>query len=148
MSREDLARRQAALVAALVTSLPMPEGFDEPRVRVAAAALMRKRASEVAAAWPALRVSFGPRWNDAFATWAAGRPPNGALRDGWDFARSRAADLGQSAAIELAQREVALRYDALSTPRRRRAPALRRTSGGAVIQLFGRVHTRTRRTPP
>ena len=52
MSRDDLARRQAALVAALVAGASPPPGFDETRVAATASALMRKRAGEVAALWP------------------------------------------------------------------------------------------------
>jgi hypothetical protein len=163
MTREDLAHRQAALVAALVRGAAVPDGFDQTRVRVAADALMRKRADEVAAMWPVLRAGLGPQWTNSFAAWAAGRPPAGALRDGWDFARSLRdgwdfarslrdgwdfarslrATLDDSAraavAAELARREVALSYDGLGAPRRRRAPALRRTRGAVVVQILGLV---------
>ena len=141
MTREDLAARQAALVAALVSGAPTPDGFDPSRVRAAAQALLVKRAGEVAAAWPLLRTSFGSGWSVAFTAWAAGRPPNGALRDGWDFAREAAAAgrLGPLAAADLAEREVMWRYDGRSAPRRRRWPAYRRSADGPVVQVFGRV---------
>jgi len=140
MSRELLSQRQATLVAALVAGAPLPPGFHEPSVRAAAQALMRKRAGEVAGVWPALRASLGPQWNVSFAAWASGRPPRGALRDGWDFARSIAATggLGPAAAVELAEREVAWRYDRLAQPRRRLAGA-RRIPGGLLLQVAGRV---------
>ena len=140
MSRELLVQRQAALVAALVAGAPLPPGFDQPSVRAAADALMRKRAGEVANVWPALCALLGPQWNVSFAAWAARRPPPGALRDGWDFARSIAATggLGRAAAVELAEREVAWRYDGVAPPRRRLAGA-RRVPGGLLLQVAGRV---------
>jgi hypothetical protein len=118
MSRDDLAAQQAALVAALVAGGELPAGFDAARVRAATDALLRKRAGEVAARWPALRASMGAGWYPAFATWAAGRPPMGALRDGWDFARSRT-DLAPIAAEELATRERQWHYDGTTAPRPR-----------------------------
>jgi hypothetical protein len=141
VTREDLAARQAALVAALVEGAPPPPGFDPTRVRAAADALLRKRAGEVAAAWPLLRTAFGSDWPAEFASWAAGRPTRGALRDGWDLARATAAAgrLGPLGAVELAEREVVWRYDGRSAPRRRRLPALRMTPEGPLLQLFGRV---------
>jgi hypothetical protein len=148
MSREDLARRQAALVAALVAGASPPPGFDETMVAATSSAVMRKRAEEVAAVWPILRASLSPQWNNAFAAWAAGRPTAGALRDGWDFARSIAAAGGLSiaAAEELAEREVAWRYDGVSRPRRRRMPAVRRCPRGFTVQFRGYVRTvRSRR---
>jgi hypothetical protein len=141
MTREDLAARQAALVAALVAGAATPRGFDRARVRAAGEALLRKRAGEAAAAWPLLRTSFGSHWTAAFGAWAAGRPPGGALRDGWDLARATAAAEGLDplAAAELAEREVRWRYDGASPPRRRRGPACRRTVDGVVVQVFGRL---------
>jgi len=87
-----------------------------------------------------LCASLGPQWNGSFAAWADGRPPRGALRDGWDIARSIAAtgDLGPAAAVELAEREVAWRYDGVAAPRRRWAGA-RRVPGGLLLQVAGRV---------
>jgi hypothetical protein len=141
MSDDDLAGRQAALVAALVAGGPTPPGFDGRRVRSAAAALLRKRAAEVATAWPLLRASLGPRWGPEFATWAAARPPQGSLRDGWDFARHIAAKAGLEAAAqeELVEHEVRWRYDGASPPRRRRLPHGRRSPRGLVIQVLGRI---------
>jgi hypothetical protein len=141
VTREDLAARQAALVAALVAGAPTPPGFDPSRVRAAADALLHKRAGEVAAAWPLLRTSLGSGWTDAFAAWAAVRPPGGALRDGWDLARATAAAgaLSPLAAAELAEREVRWRYDGVGPPRRRSWPAYGRTADGVVVQVFGRL---------
>ena len=149
MSRDELAARQAELVAALVAGGPMPAGFDEAGVRAAATALLRKRAGEVAAAWPALRAYLDDRWTEVFDAWAAGRPPRGSLRDGWDLARQvlppapgglRHAE----ALIERAQREARLVYDGANPPRARRLPAVRRTPSATVVQLAGRTFTRRR----
>jgi hypothetical protein len=85
-----LADRQAALVAALVAGAPDPPGFDPRLLAAAREALLRKRASEVARAWPVLVASLGPRWPGEFIAWAAGRPPAGALQDGRAFARELA----------------------------------------------------------
>jgi hypothetical protein len=115
-----LAERQAALVAALVAGAADPEGFDPARLAAARRALLRKRAGEAAREWPALAVSFGDSWAATFAAHHAGREPAGALRDGWDLARARRAELSVDAAAELAEREALLRYDGSSAPRRRR----------------------------
>lgn len=145
----SLQERQAAVVAALVAGAPAPPGFDTHRVRATAAALLRKRTGEVAAAWPALAASLGTDWSASFGAWAAGRPPAGALRDGWDFARSlpRLPVLG---AQELAVRELTWRYDGAGAPRRRRGPALRRAAGAVFVQVAGRVCrlTLSRPAPP
>ncbi len=137
----DLAARQAALVAALVAGGPPPPGFDADRLAVAREALLRKRAGEVAAAWPLLAAAFGTGWPARFAGWATGRPPAGSLRDGWDLARELAAagELPATAAPELAEREAGWHYDGAGPPRRRRGPALRRVAGVAALQVAGRV---------
>jgi hypothetical protein len=138
MSREELARRQAALVAALVLGQSVPEGFDPDRVRATTEALLRKRASEVGAQWPALRSQLGPQWSARFAAWAAGRAPQGSLRDGWDFARTLT--LAPAAALELAGRKATYRYDDVHPPRPRRWPSVRRAPGALVVQFRGRLH--------
>jgi hypothetical protein len=164
VSREALADLQAALVAALVAGASIPPGFDPARVRAARNALLRKRAGEVAATWPALRIRYGPQWMDAFGSFAATRPTRGALRDGWDFARFTSArgepnrdvavvdaatqDVAVvDAAVELAIREATWRYDGSTPPRRRRIPAVRRAGTTIVVQLAGRVRC-WRREPP
>ena len=141
--REELARTQASLVAALVAGAPTPPGFDEQLVRATAASLRVKRAGEVAHAWPALATSLGPQWMSTFASWAAGRPPAGSLRDGWELARSldRQGTLADAARVELATREVRLRYADDGPPRPRRLPAVRRVGAVVVLQLAGRVRT-------
>ncbi|HEY6594418.1 MAG TPA: hypothetical protein VI011_09975 [Asanoa sp.] len=114
----DLASRQAALVAALVSGAPVPSGFDDRLVGVARRALLRKRADDVRRQWPMLAASFGPAWVSTFATWAETRESRGSLRDGWDLARSRA-PLAAAAAAELREREALWAYDGASAPRRR-----------------------------
>lgn len=139
MSREQLARRQAALIAALHGTGPVPEGFDERLVRAAADALARKRAGAVATHWPQLRHELGPEWIDEFRRWAEGRVGRDALRDGWDFARTYVDRLREGARLELAQREVVWRYDGDHPPRRRRVPALRRVGRTVLVQIGGHV---------
>jgi hypothetical protein len=87
---DGLAAGQAALVRALVAGGPVPDGFDPERVRATAAALARKRAREVAQAWPVLAGELGDTFTDRFVAYAAGRPPpspGGAVADGLAFAR-------------------------------------------------------------
>jgi len=115
-----LAARQAALIASLVAGAEVPAGFDVFGVLSTRAALLRKRSGEVAAAWPLMSAAYGPAWRSTFSSWAAGRPPQGALRDGWDFARSTGADLPALARQELAEREARYVYDGQSPPRPRR----------------------------
>jgi hypothetical protein len=121
----DLARRQADLVAALVAGTDVPEGFATSGVLATRAALLRKRAGEVAAAWPLMSAAYGTAWRSTFSAWASGRPPRGALRDGWDFARAAGANLPALARQELAEREAHYAYDGTSIPRRRRLATLR-----------------------
>lgn len=137
----DLAARQAELVAALVAGAPTPAGFDTRLVDAARTALLRKRAADVARHWPLLVAGFGPLWMETFTGWAATRPTEGSLRDGWDLARALAAAgrLPAPAAEELAAREACWRYDGVSAPRRRRLPALRRGGGAVVVQIAGRA---------
>ncbi|MFC4106200.1 hypothetical protein ACFOX0_09655 [Micromonospora zhanjiangensis] len=127
------------MVAALVAGAPVPAGFDARLVGVARAALLRKRAGEVARHWPLL--AAGTPWPATFAGWADGRPTRGSLRDGWDLARDLAATgrLPATAAEELAVREAAWRYDGDQAPRPRRFPTVRRAGRAVVVQLAGRV---------
>jgi hypothetical protein len=133
----DLATQQAALVSALVAGSAVPAGFDKRRITATRNALLRKRAGEVASAWPLLAASYGAEWPTAFATWAASHPPMGSLRDGWDFARWAADSLPPLASDELSTRERQFTYDGRSAPRRRRLSALR--------HLFERRHPNPRR---
>jgi TDG/mug DNA glycosylase family protein len=85
-----------------------------------------------------LAASAGDRWAEEFAAWAAGRPPQGSLRDGWDLARAwsaagrlagpAAGELAGPAAGELAEREAAWRYDG-TCPRPRWRKVLRLPEG-------------------
>ena len=137
----SLADRQAALVEALTSGKPVPRGFDAFRFEAARAALIRKRAGEVSRQWPTLAAGLGADWMSAFAAWAAARPTQGSLRDGWNFARhllERNA-LPTLAAAELASYEVTWHYDGAGPPTRRRAPALRITAGAVALQVGGRV---------
>jgi hypothetical protein len=121
-----LAEQQRALVAALVAGGDVPPGFHAAGVLATTAALRRKRAGEVARTWPFLAAAYGPAWPSAFARWAVGRPPNGSLRDGWDFARDAGDTLPDLAREELARREAELAYDGASAPVPRRRGLLDR----------------------
>jgi hypothetical protein len=114
----SLADRQRALVDALVAGAPVPPGFDSRLIGVAREALLRKRAGDVARHWPLLAASLGSEWFATFASWAATRPTNGSLRDGWDLARTLR-PLDNAAAVELRLREAHFRYDGQSAPRPR-----------------------------
>lgn len=96
-----LAERQESLVLALVAGGPAPVGMDAGRLAATRSALLRKRAGEVALAWPALSTMDG--FAVRFAAFAAGRPPAGPVADGRAFAESALADLGDAARAELAQ---------------------------------------------
>ncbi|SEF47196.1 hypothetical protein SAMN04489712_101124 [Thermomonospora echinospora] len=143
--REELAAAQRALVAALVAGGPLPPGFDAERVGAAARALLRKRAGEVARAWPVLAAAYGPQWAREFGRWASGRPTRGSWRDGWDFARAHRDSLPPAAVCELVLTEARWAYDGRDDPRPRRF-GVRRIPGGLVLIAFGRVRT-VRRTP-
>ena len=111
-----LADEQRALVEALVAGGDIPPGFAAAGVLATRAALRRKRAGEVARAWPFLAASFGDGWYATFGVWADGRPPRGSLRDGWDLARTVRDTLPPLAREELAEREAAFTYDGASAP--------------------------------
>ncbi|MGW5669219.1 hypothetical protein, partial [Micromonospora sp. NPDC003776] len=110
-------------------------------VAAARQALLRKRAGEVARHWPLLAAGVGPAWAATFAGWAAGRPSNGSLRDGWDLARHLRdqGGLPPLGAEELATRDATARYDGRTAPRPRRLPAVARTGGAVAVQVAGRV---------
>lgn len=166
----DLASRQAALLAALVAGGPLPAGFDAAAVGVAALALRRKRAGEVARAWPAVAAALGPEWGERFTHWAVGRTPRGSLLDGWAFTTDLLAAVegtatstgrGQLDGVRLSAEPLAGVRRALAEVEvvwsirdeaavRRRRPAVRRVAGGLVFQVRGRVHrlTWSRRNQP
>ncbi|MEU7754787.1 hypothetical protein [Micromonospora sp. NPDC049171] len=139
--RAGLAERQAELVAALVAGGAPPAGFAPGPLAATRAALLRKRAGEVARQWPLLAAGLGAGWSTTFADWAARRPTAGSLRDGWDLARTLRDQqaLPPMAAEELAVREARLRYDGRGTPRPRRTPAVGRAGGAVAVQIAGRV---------
>jgi hypothetical protein len=87
--REELARRQAGLVEALVGGAGAPDGFDAGRVELAGRTLHRKRARTVAKVWPEVTAGLGERFDGLFADYAATNPlpPAGAGADGLRFAR-------------------------------------------------------------
>jgi hypothetical protein len=87
MSHSSLARQQADLVRALVAGAPLPPGFSEPALTAVSAALLRKRAAEVARVWPELARAHGAGWPGSFAAWAKTRPSLGSLHDGWALSR-------------------------------------------------------------
>jgi hypothetical protein len=144
---EGLATRQARLVEALTSGKPVPPGFDLVKVDAARVALLRKRAGEVAWHWPMLAAAFGDGWKREFGEWAAARPTQGSLRDGWDLARDLLARdaLPATAGEELAEREARWIYDGYSAPRPRRGPALRAASGTVVLKIA--AHVRVLRRP-
>jgi hypothetical protein len=139
----NLAERQAALVAALVAGAAPPSGFSARHLTAAKAALLAKRAEEVKRVWPALSAAYGAQWAGAFAQWAASRSPQGALRDGWDFAIDQPPP-APAAQIELRVRQALWVQPRSGALRRRRLPALRLCTGQdgrkrVILQLAGRI---------
>lgn len=137
-AHDELRLAQEALVAALVAGAPTPAGFDPVRLGAAARALLRKRAGEVARAWPELARSHGQRWPEVFAGWAARRPTRGSWPDGWDFARAHRAALPPAALAELAGCEARWAYRDEAEPRGRRWIGLSRFPGGLAVNVLGR----------
>ena len=80
-ARDELAARQAALVAALVAGAPAPPGLDPGRIRIQSAALQRKRGRSVMHAAPELAVALGESFMAAFAEYAASGPKAGSSAD-------------------------------------------------------------------
>ncbi|MFJ4876376.1 DUF692 family multinuclear iron-containing protein [Streptomyces sp. NPDC088745] len=86
-ARGGLAIAQASLLEALVAGGPVPEGFDGPRIRVQARALVAKRAGIVAKVAPELPRILGDGFRPAFVAYARPRPLCGGYRrDALDFA--------------------------------------------------------------
>jgi hypothetical protein len=138
----SLAQRQAALVAALVAGAAAPPGFNARHLAAARSALLAKRAEEVARVWPALRGAYGTEWGTVFARWADSRPPQGSLRDGWDFAIDHPPTA--AAKLELSIRQALWVRPRLGPLRRRRLPTLRWCATGngrkrLTLQLAGRI---------
>ncbi|MET9000879.1 hypothetical protein [Amycolatopsis sp. NPDC004169] len=82
MSREELARRQAELLHALLAGGPPPEGFDAGRLRVEATVLRRKHGRVLAYQRPELAEALGERFGPLFAQFNRGRPKKAAERSG------------------------------------------------------------------
>ena len=141
MSTDALGDAQRALVSALVADGPVPAGFDTGRVAAVRSALLRKRAGDVARAWPGLAASYGDRWYGEFTAWAGGRPPLGSFADGFAFATDAdaAGDLAPLARQELAERQVRCAPGPDGLPRRRRGFAARRAGGWLLVGVAGRV---------
>jgi hypothetical protein len=133
-ARDDLAARQASLVAALVAGARVPAGLDAERVRIQAAALLRKRGRGVACAEPELAAALGQQFSVAFAAYATGRPKDGcSADDAGEFARYL---LTSRHARDAGVRRVARRI----TVRRLLARARRHVSGGRAPESVPTGH--------
>src|ERR1051325_9108891 len=73
-TRERAARKQAELMRALVADGPIPAGFDEVRVRIAARSLINKRRNAVARVWPRLVKALGDAYVESFTAYATANP--------------------------------------------------------------------------
>src|SRR5437867_422173 len=73
-ARERLAKAQGELVRALVAQGPIPAGFDEKLVRVAARSLVNKRRQQTARSWPKLVKIFGAKYPELFTKYAQSHP--------------------------------------------------------------------------
>ena len=82
MSREELARRQAELLHALLADGPPPPGFDASRLRVEANVLRRKHGRVLAYQRPELAEALGERFEPLFTEFNTGRPKRAAERSG------------------------------------------------------------------
>lgn len=71
---------QAAFVRALRRGDRFPEGVDPAKAAAASRSLWRKRMRAVQAAWPALAIGLGERFESRFETFARAVPPP---RDGF-----------------------------------------------------------------
>jgi uncharacterized protein len=80
-ARDELGARQASLVAALVAGAVVPAGVDAERVRIQAAALLRKRGQGVAHTEPELAAALGKSFGAAFADYARRLPREGCSAD-------------------------------------------------------------------
>jgi hypothetical protein len=84
--RARLAAREAELVRALHGG-PVPAGLDEKMIGLTRDALARKRARQVARAFPALARDLGSEYQAQFVAFAETNPPQneGGLADGLAF---------------------------------------------------------------
>jgi len=82
---ENLARRQKELIRALVAGDPLPPGFDSATIDATRTALLRKRAAEIAARYPAVPSALGERYDELFDRWASDRPKTSTAADAKAF---------------------------------------------------------------
>ncbi len=66
---------QAAFVRSLIRGDAFPAGLDEDKAAAASRSLWRKRVRAVAAAWPALALALGERYEERFEQYARAVPP-------------------------------------------------------------------------
>ncbi|MCE5290737.1 MAG: hypothetical protein LLG14_16060 [Nocardiaceae bacterium] len=85
MTRDELAKQQEALVAALVAGGPPPAGFDVPALEATVEALLNKRAGEVAHRAPDLKYELGADFAPRFREWASSRPKTTTAADTVSF---------------------------------------------------------------
>ncbi|MER7751728.1 hypothetical protein [Kitasatospora sp. NPDC097643] len=79
-AREELARQQEALLAALVAGGPVPPGFDPAQVRAQSTGLAAKRRDTAAKVAPELPRLLGPRYGPLFLGYARRHPQTGGYR--------------------------------------------------------------------
>ncbi|MDQ6778376.1 MAG: hypothetical protein M3071_19640 [Actinomycetota bacterium] len=87
--RERYAERQAGLLRALRDPAHAPDGFAAADLAAASGSLVRKRARQVAASWPAVAHALGEAYLSRFERFARTTPPpavGDGLGDGLAFA--------------------------------------------------------------
>jgi hypothetical protein len=87
--RERYEAHQAELLDALRNPATPPDGFDATDLAAASDSLIRKRARQVAAGWPALAHALGDDYLRTFEQFARSTPPPAlgeGLADGFAFA--------------------------------------------------------------
>lgn len=80
VARARLARRQAELLSALVAGGPVPEGFDQERIRVQSQVLLAKRRDTVARVAPEVARLLGDQYQPLFRRYAQQGPALGGHR--------------------------------------------------------------------
>ncbi|XCM81765.1 hypothetical protein ABWK59_24125 [Kitasatospora sp. HUAS MG31] len=92
--RAALAERQTALLAALVAGGPVPEGFEEARIREQGRGLAAKRRETLALVVPEVEHILGADYGPLFLRYAEGHPLTGGYRgDARAFAEWALAEL-------------------------------------------------------
>jgi hypothetical protein len=96
---------QAALLRVLIGGGAAPDGFAPDKVAAASRSLWRKRMRAVEAAWPAVAVSLGERFEERFEAFARSIAPPAVghgVTDGLAFARTlERAELTDDVRVEL-----------------------------------------------